>query len=51
MLFFPIIPGTEDASWRELYETGIDRFRAGRFAGAYQADLLARYYAALDNHS
>jgi phosphoglycolate phosphatase-like HAD superfamily hydrolase len=50
MLFFPIIPGTEDSSWRELYETGIDRFRTGRFAGSYQADLLARYYAALDNH-
>ncbi len=51
MLFFPITPGREAASWRELHETGVDHLRTGTFAGAYQADLLTRYYAALDNHS
>lgn len=35
-LFFPIVPGQETASWRELRETGLARFLAGTFAGAYQ---------------
>ncbi len=42
-LFYPINPGAEDASWRRLYEEGIDRFFAGTFAGAYQARLLAEF--------
>ena len=27
-LFFPINPGAEEASWRRLFEEGIDRFLA-----------------------
>ncbi len=42
-LFFPIIPGAEEASWRRLHEEGIDRFLSATFAGAYQADLLAEF--------
>ncbi len=42
-LFFPINPGAEEASWRRLYEEGIDRFFAGTFAGAYQTQLLAEF--------
>jgi phosphoglycolate phosphatase-like HAD superfamily hydrolase len=51
MMFFPIVPGREADSWKELFDTGIEHFKTGDFAGAYQQDLLARYYAALDNHS
>ncbi len=42
-LFFPINPGAEDASWKRLYDEGIDRFLAGTFAGAYQEQLLAEF--------
>jgi hypothetical protein len=49
-LFFPINPGSEEASWRRLLDEGIDRFVGGAFAGAYQglgwwkidADIPAR---------
>jgi len=39
-LFFPINPGAEAESWRNLFEEGIERFLAGTFAGDYQARLL-----------
>ena len=42
-LFFPINPGTEDASWKRLYDEGIDRFLSGKFAGEYQQQLLAEF--------
>jgi len=42
-IFFPINPGAEEASWRRLYEEGIDRFFAGTFAGEYQQQLLAEF--------
>ncbi|MHB1034214.1 MAG: HAD family hydrolase [Pirellulales bacterium] len=42
-LFYPINPGAEEASWKRLFEEGIDRFLAGRFAGAYQDALLREF--------
>jgi len=42
-LFFPINPGDEEASWRRLYEEGLDRFLAGTFAGEYQQELLDEF--------
>ncbi len=46
-LFFPINPGAEDASWKRLYDEGIDRFFAGTFAGKYQQQLLEEFHAYL----
>jgi len=46
-LFFPINPGAEEASWRRLFEEGIQRFFEGSFAGAYQERLLAEFEAFL----
>jgi phosphoglycolate phosphatase-like HAD superfamily hydrolase len=46
-LFFPINPGAEEASWRRLFEEGIQRFFEGSFAGAYQEKLLAEFDASL----
>jgi phosphoglycolate phosphatase-like HAD superfamily hydrolase len=46
-LFFPIMPGAEDQSWRRLYDEGIDRFFGGSFAGAYQDRLLDEFDRAL----
>ncbi len=42
-LFFPINPGVEEASWKRLYEEGIDRFLSGTFAGEYQEQLLREF--------
>jgi phosphoglycolate phosphatase-like HAD superfamily hydrolase len=46
-LFFPIVPGQEDRSWKRFYEEGSDRFFNGSFAGAYQQQLLEEFDAAL----
>lgn len=42
-LYFPINPGKEEASWKRLYEEGIDRFLGGTFAGEYQQKLLDEF--------
>lgn len=42
-LFFPINPGSEEASWKRFYEEGIERFLSGSFAGPYQESLLAEF--------
>lgn len=49
-LFFPIVPGHEEDSWKQLYEEGLDRFFAGRFQGDYEADLFKRFDASLPEH-
>jgi phosphoglycolate phosphatase-like HAD superfamily hydrolase len=49
-LFFPINPGAEEASWRRLYEEGIDRFLGGTFTGSYQQELLDEFDACLPEH-
>jgi phosphoglycolate phosphatase-like HAD superfamily hydrolase len=46
-LFFPVNPGAEDASWKRLYEEGLDRFFAGEFAGDYEAALIEEFQAYL----
>ena len=42
-LFFPINPGAEEASWKRLYEEGIDRFLACTYAGEYQQMLIDEF--------
>jgi phosphoglycolate phosphatase-like HAD superfamily hydrolase len=49
-LFFPINPGAEEASWQRFYAEGIERFFSGRFAGEYQAALLAEFDRYLPEH-
>ena len=46
-LFFPIVPGHEEASWKRLHDEGLDRFFAGTFAGAYEAKLVQEFDASL----
>ncbi|HEV2953066.1 MAG TPA: HAD family hydrolase [Candidatus Dormibacteraeota bacterium] len=41
--FFPINPGFEDASWEFFLREAADTFRNGRYAGAYEADLIAKF--------
>jgi phosphoglycolate phosphatase-like HAD superfamily hydrolase len=46
-LFFPINPGAEECSWKRFHDEGIERFRAGTFAGQYQQRLLAEFDSCL----
>jgi len=46
-LFFPILPGRERDSWARLHDEGLARFRAGTFAGDYEAALLCEFAACL----
>ena len=46
-LFFPIVPGREELSWKRFFEEGTEKFFAGTFAGAYQAELMREFDAAL----
>jgi hypothetical protein len=43
VLFYPIIPGEEDYSWKRFLEEGLDRFVNGQFAGDYE-DLLIKTF-------
>ena len=47
VLFFPIIPGDEESSWREFVGEGLDRFFAGTYRGLYEEGLLDRFDHAL----
>jgi len=46
-LFYPIVPGKEDLSWKRFYEEALDRFWAGTYAGAYEAELIKEFDASL----
>jgi len=46
-LFFPIVPGCEEASWERLFKEGLDRFFAGKYAGDYEAALVKEFDASL----
>jgi phosphoglycolate phosphatase-like HAD superfamily hydrolase len=43
VLFFPINPGHEEASWEKLFNEGLDRFFAGTFKGAYEDKLIKEF--------
>jgi phosphoglycolate phosphatase-like HAD superfamily hydrolase len=43
VLFFPINPGQEEKSWERFYKEGLARFTAGRYAGEYEAALIAEF--------
>jgi hypothetical protein len=47
ILFYPVIPGDEDNSWREFLENGIQRFTSGTFAGLYQDNRIAEFKKSL----
>jgi phosphoglycolate phosphatase-like HAD superfamily hydrolase len=43
VLFFPVNPGHEEASWERLCLEGLDRFFAGKFKGAYESALSKEF--------
>jgi phosphoglycolate phosphatase-like HAD superfamily hydrolase len=46
-LFYPINPGREVESWKRFHDEAFDKFIAGRYAGAYEAGLIAEFDACL----
>ena len=46
-LFFPIVPGREEDSWKRLKDEGLDRFFSGSYAGDYEARLVKEFDASL----
>ncbi|MFZ2286655.1 MAG: hypothetical protein WAV93_06695 [Bacteroidales bacterium] len=42
-LFFPVVPGHENRSWKLFFEEGLDRFITGTYKGDYQ-DVLIREF-------
>lgn len=47
VLFYPIIPGEEEASWAELISEGLPQFFDGGYGGLYENELLERFECAL----
>ncbi len=48
VLFFPILPGREQASWERFRTEGLARFRGDTFAGGYAETLLREFLDLLD---
>jgi phosphoglycolate phosphatase-like HAD superfamily hydrolase len=46
-LFFPINPGSEEASWERLFKEGLGRFFSGTYAGDYETVLVKEFDACL----
>lgn len=46
-LFFPIVPGREELSWKRLHDEALDRFLTGSYAGEYEAALVQEFDACL----
>jgi phosphoglycolate phosphatase-like HAD superfamily hydrolase len=46
-LFYPIVPGKEDLSWKRFCEEALSRFWVGTYAGAYEAELVKEFEASL----
>jgi phosphoglycolate phosphatase-like HAD superfamily hydrolase len=42
-LFFPVIPGHEEKSWKRFFEESLDRFFAGTYAGDYEKGLIEEF--------
>jgi len=42
-LFYPIIPGQEEQSWKRFHDEALDLFFAGKYAGSYAAELQRQF--------
>ncbi|MBU6401499.1 MAG: HAD family hydrolase, partial [Verrucomicrobia bacterium] len=46
-LFYPVVPGKEEASWERFDWEALDRFFAGTYAGPYEQALVQEFEASL----
>ncbi len=42
-LFYPIVPGAEDASWARFHDEAMAKFFAGSYAGSYETSLIKEF--------
>jgi phosphoglycolate phosphatase-like HAD superfamily hydrolase len=42
-LFYPVVPGEEDASWERLFREALGRFLTGTYAGQYERALIDHF--------
>jgi len=49
VLFFPIIPGKEDQSWKLFHDEALDRFFNMKYEGEFQDNLLKEFNKSLPN--
>ena len=47
VLFFPVNPGSEVASWKKFHDEAFDKFIAGKYAGPYEKKLIEEFDACL----
>jgi phosphoglycolate phosphatase-like HAD superfamily hydrolase len=43
ILFYPINPGNEVASWKRFHEEAFDKFISGQYAGSYEKKLIEEF--------
>jgi phosphoglycolate phosphatase-like HAD superfamily hydrolase len=46
-LFFPVMPGNENRSWKLFFEEALDRFTADSYKGVYQDRLINEFHKSL----
>jgi hypothetical protein len=44
VLFYPILAGKEEQSWKQLIDEGVAKFLSGTFAGEYQVSCIRAFY-------
>lgn len=47
LLFYPIIPGFEEASWEKFYGEGVDLFLSGKYTPDLEKDLIDEFQSYL----
>ncbi len=47
VLFFPIVPGKEDASWEKFHDEAFDQFLSGSYAGRCEQSCIADFETCL----
>ncbi len=50
VLFYPINPGHEEASWERFYKEALDKFFAGTYLGKYENELIKEFEGYLPEH-
>lgn len=46
-LFFPVVPGDEDSSWKLFHDEALNRFMNGSYKGEYEDRLIERFRRSL----
>jgi phosphoglycolate phosphatase-like HAD superfamily hydrolase len=46
-LFFPVVPGHENRSWKLFFDEALDKFLKGDYEGRYQAQLISEFEKSL----